>query len=274
MGMEMNMRKTALIGHTGFVGGNLARQHSFDDCYHSRNIDDIAGRSYDLIVCAGAPAQKWLANKDPVSDRAALDRLMTPLRTVQTARFILISTVDVYPSPVDVDEASPIDLTTQHAYGKHRYELEQFVRASFPCLIVRLPGLFGEGLKKNIIYDFLHQNQVANIHAQSSFQFYGLDSLWRDIGIAATSGVDLINFATEPVTVGEVASEAFGFELTQTPPGPPARYDFRSRHAALYGGSGGYLYSRELVLEALRAFVRSERKRLHASSHIQPRLAS
>ena len=48
--------KTALIGSTGFVGGNLQRQAAFDDGYHSRNIESLAGKSYDLIVCAGAPA--------------------------------------------------------------------------------------------------------------------------------------------------------------------------------------------------------------------------
>ena len=36
----------------------------------------------------------------------------------------------------------------------------------------------------------------------------------------------------------------------------PARYDFRSKHAALYGGAGGYLQDRARVLSSLRDFVR------------------
>jgi hypothetical protein len=35
---------TALIGYTGFIGSNLARQFDFDDFYNSKNIDDIAGK--------------------------------------------------------------------------------------------------------------------------------------------------------------------------------------------------------------------------------------
>src|SRR5947209_18546431 len=100
----------ALIGYTGLVGGTLLRQTRFDDLYNRGNIESIAGRSYDLLVCAGAPAQKWLANREPGPDRANLERLMTALATVKARQVVLISTVDVWPIPVDVDEGSRIDV--------------------------------------------------------------------------------------------------------------------------------------------------------------------
>jgi hypothetical protein len=56
---------SALIGYTGFVGSNLDRQHAFDDRYNSKNINAIAGKSYDLIVCAGIQAKKWWASEHP-----------------------------------------------------------------------------------------------------------------------------------------------------------------------------------------------------------------
>ena len=59
---------SALIGYTGFVGGNLLRQFAFTDLYNSTNIETIAGRAYDLIVCAGAPGVMWKANKEPALD--------------------------------------------------------------------------------------------------------------------------------------------------------------------------------------------------------------
>ena len=37
------MATRALIGHTGFVGSNLARQGAFDALYNSSNIESIAG---------------------------------------------------------------------------------------------------------------------------------------------------------------------------------------------------------------------------------------
>lgn len=44
---------SALIGYTGFVGGNLAKQMSFDRVYNSQNIADIEGKQFNLVVCAG-----------------------------------------------------------------------------------------------------------------------------------------------------------------------------------------------------------------------------
>ena len=103
------VKPRALIGVTGFVGGNLQQQMAFDAGFHSRNIDTMAGGDYSLVVCAGAPAEKWRANQAPEADQASLARLTAALEQVQADRVVLVSTVDVYPSPVAVDEAAPID---------------------------------------------------------------------------------------------------------------------------------------------------------------------
>lgn len=247
--------RTALIGHTGFVGQNLARQARFDDRYNSQNIQDIAGQAYDLVVCSGARAEKWLANQEPQRDREGIARLTDCLAKVHANRVILMSTVDVFKSTPGVDEQTPIDRDGLCAYGDNRFELEEFIRQRFSTLVVRLPGLFGTGLKKNIIYDFLHGNQTDRIHHASVFQFYCLDWLWPDIRTADKASLDLVHFATEPVSVGEVAREVFGRKFDNQPPVAPARYDFRSRHAGLFGGRDGYLRNKQQVLEAMRSFV-------------------
>lgn len=245
----------ALIGYTGFVGNNLASQHDFAACYNSTNSAAIAGRHYNLLVCSAAPAEKWKANKDPEHDIATIKGLADRLVSATAEQLILISTVDVYPTPIGVTEASPIDPSLCGPYGLHRHWLEQFVKQHFTTLIVRLPGLFGSGIKKNIVYDFLNNNQVENIHADSIYQFYNLDRLWTDIGTALEHRLELINFATQPVRVHEVVSAAFGFSFDNRPGTPPARYDFRSEHAELFGGHDGYLYDRDTVLNELRDFV-------------------
>jgi nucleoside-diphosphate-sugar epimerase len=255
----------ALIGHTGFVGGTVLRQAPFDAVFNSRNIEDIAGRHYELLVCAGAPGQKWLANKHPASDRGAIDRLIRALARARANFVILLSTVDVFPSPADVDEDTPILAERQQPYGRQRLELERFVADHFPALVARLPGLFGRGLRKNFVYDFLHNNHVGAVHSRSVYQLYDMDKLWDDLLAARAAGLELVHFATEPLSVEEVAREAFGHKFTQEPAGVvPARYDFRSRHAAIFGGADGYLYSRAQILDGLCRFVRSERARLDA----------
>lgn len=62
---------------------------------------------------------------------------------------MLISTIDVFKSPKNVDENAGIDTENLHAYGYNRYQLECWVRENFPdALIIRLPGLFGANLKR------------------------------------------------------------------------------------------------------------------------------
>jgi nucleoside-diphosphate-sugar epimerase len=257
----------ALIGHTGFVGGNLAALHPFNTWFNSKNIEAIRGQRYELLVVSGMPAAKWIANRDPDGDRAVLDRLWGCLRTVHADTVVVMSTVDVYPNPVDVDEDTPINAAAQQPYGKHRLELERLAAAHFPrVLSVRLPGLFGPGLKKNAVYDLLHNNEVHKIPANGVFQFYNLARLWKDVRAALAAGLTLVNFATEPVSVREVAREAFGIDFTNDPGIKPARYDVRTRHAAVFGGRDGYLYSRAQVLGELTAFVAAQRDKLRAAA--------
>jgi hypothetical protein len=247
--------KTALVGHTGFVGSNLLSQSPFTHLYHSRNSADLEGENFDLLVCAGAKAEKWKANQDPAGDADHIHSLIHTLSKSKASEAILISTVDVFPEPVFVDEASEIDVLKQNTYGKHRYELEQFFRSHFPVsLIVRLPALFGKGMKKNAIYDLLHDNQVEKIHPQSRFQFYNLENIWSDIQIARGNGLKLVHFAVEPSSMRAVASDGLGIKLESVPTTEPALYDFRSRFCALWNHTDGYLYSADQTVAALQTF--------------------
>ena len=252
----------ALVGSTGFVGGTLLRHVPFEAQFRSTNAHEMRGRRFDLFVVAGAPAEKWKANKDPDRDRAAIDGLIANVTAVEAAQAILISTVDVYPAPIEVDEDTTIDPAAQHAYGRHRLQLEEAFRAHFPHgLVVRLPALFGTGLKKNAVYDLLHDNEVRKINARGAFQFYDMSRLWEDLQRFTASDVRLINVTTEPVTIADVAREAFGIPFDNDPGTPAARYDVRTRHDRRFGGRGGYLYDRLSVLDAMRRFVEIERSR-------------
>jgi hypothetical protein len=249
---------TALIGYSGFVGGSLLRQASFDDLYNSANIAEVEGQNYELIVCAGAPAVKWQANRQPGADWANLSRLMDHLAKVSAENFLLISTVDVYPAPRGVNEDSAIEASEAEPYGRHRRRLEEFVRGKFArACVVRLPGLFGEGLKKNFIYDLMHENCLHLTHAASVFQFYDLSRLWADLQTALCHGLPLVNFATEPVEARDVAARCFGLSFDNVTAQPPTHYDLRTKYAALFGGRGEYFYSAEETFERIRRFAAS-----------------
>jgi nucleoside-diphosphate-sugar epimerase len=250
--------KSALVGYTGFVGSNLRGQAAFDVLVNSSNVDELRGSSFALVACAGARAEKWKANRDPAGDLAGLERLLSVLREVRADRFVLVSTIDVFEVPAGVDESAPAD--ARHPYGRHRRMLEELCEDRFGAQVLRLPGLFGPGLRKNAVYDLLHDNQVEKIHPDSRYQFYDVRSLWADAEKAHQAGIRLLHLATEPLAMGEIATRCFGRKL-RTPAGAPARYDVRSRHAQLWGGRNGYLRPRDEVLRGLERFVHEEQGR-------------
>jgi nucleoside-diphosphate-sugar epimerase len=248
----------ALIGFTGFVGSNLLNQYKFDRLYNSKNIDQIKGESFDTVYCAGVSAIKWLANKNPEQDLQEINDLICNLDTITTKKFVLISTVDVYPNPIDVDEDSPIDVNTLDAYGKHRLILENYVQKKFEAVIIRLPGLFGKGLKKNVIYDFIHNNCLEMIHQDGVFQFYNLDNLSKDIEMVIKNKISLINFATQSLSIQDLVNHVFYNNFKNKLERAAPFYDFRTKYAYLWNNEH-YMYKREQILLDIKNFVDNSR---------------
>ncbi|MGC6330278.1 Rossmann-fold NAD(P)-binding domain-containing protein [Rhizorhabdus sp. FW153] len=252
--------ENALIGHSGLVGSTLARASHYAACYNSRTIDDMRGGRFGHIVCAGVSAVKWLANKEPEKDLAGIRRLTDVLDTVRADRFTLISTVDVFADPVGVDEStSPAG--NPAPYGRHRFELEQWVASRFPaCRIVRLPGLFGTGLKKNILFDLIHDNGIEGISLDSCFQWYPLRRLADDLARIEAEGRDLVHIAPEPLPTRDIVMRHFPEKAYRLKGDARVRYDFRTLHPDLLGGGHGpYQLSAATVMDELGHFIAESR---------------
>ena len=249
----------ALIGYSGFVGSTLQKQATFESLYRSTNIKDIEGHSFNTVVCAGAPAQKWIANKDSAADLAKIEGLIAHLKTITCKTFVLISTVDVFKSAIEVDENSAIDEDGLNSYGLHRRYLERFVETHFEnYLIVRLPGLIGPGLRKNVIFDFLNNNNLQAIDSRGIFQFYPMINLWYDIQTALNAGLKLVHLTAQPISVADVSLKGLGKPFTQALANPAASYDLRTCYANIFGATGHYQYSARDTIHAVRAYGQSE----------------
>ena len=147
--------RTALVGYTGFVGGNIAASCRFDGLYNSKNINSAFGEKYDLLVYAGVRAEKFLANRNPQGDRAMIRQAFENIKRIDPQKVVLISTIDVYRDTTEKDETSRMLIDNLQPYGKNRLELESLVQGHYDSLVIRLPALFGRGIKKNFIYDSL-----------------------------------------------------------------------------------------------------------------------
>lgn len=148
--------KTAIVGYTGFVGQNLCLSHSFDALYNSKNIGKAYGTSPDLLVYAGIRAEMFTANHYPEQDLANIQEAIENIKRINPKKLVLISTISVYPV-FEGDENTPIDEKQGTAYGRNRRYLEKWVEENIEDYhIVRLPALYGNGIKKNFIYDIIH----------------------------------------------------------------------------------------------------------------------
>lgn len=183
-----------LVGNTGFVGSNLSPQTSFDGLFNSKNIEEAFGISPDILVYSGVRAEKFIANKEPQLDFAIIENAIENIKRINPKKVILISTVDVYPAAINVDENTVIDLETVQPYGKNRLFLERWIEENFnDYLILRLPGLFGENIKKNFIYDIIniipamlsedffqkhrHNSWIVSNYTKQDNGFYKLNSI-------------------------------------------------------------------------------------------------
>lgn len=174
-----NNSLNALIGYTGFVGSNLIH-NNFDifktwDLYRSSNISNIKNKEYNIVICAGVPANKWYANENCFEDLDNINCLLNNLREVKHINtLIVISTIDVYDfknikEHEFFDEQSTICFSNE-AYGKNRLYFEVKCRVLnnvSDVKIIRLPALYGFGLKKNFLYDILHL--VPNVLTESAY---------------------------------------------------------------------------------------------------------
>lgn len=253
--------QNALIGHTGFVGGNLQAQHPEGALFNSKNFRQMENQAFGDVICAGVSARKWWANKNPEEDLVNIQSLMDTLEKASAQRFILISTIDVYPVQQEADEGFDCKEQENHPYGAHRLMFEEFCQSHFSqCFIIRLPGLFGDGLKKNVIFDLLNDNCLEMINPSSSFQYYDLSGLWNDIQTVLKADVRLVNFFTEPVSTVEILDRFFPGKPVGEKPLPEMHYDLRTRHGGVFGQDAPYMCQRDVVLDRLGRFITDDHR--------------
>lgn len=189
--------KIAVIGK-GFVGTNLVTQLcttvSCDvKAYDSKSINWIGEHHYDTVFCAAPSADKWLANARPRDDYELIEKFERQLRFVKCDEFIHLSTIDAgnYGSEL-------------YSYGRNRFALEQFVIYRFAASVIRLPGLFGPGLKKNLLFDIKYnQDYLKNFNLKSTYQFYNINKLLSDVLIRKIPG-QVVTFVNPPLSVKEI----------------------------------------------------------------------
>ena len=247
-------KKIALVGYTGFVGSNLLQFYKFDKLYNSKNFYKAKNKTFDKVFFCGLPANKWMINNNPTQDEETINEIKNILSTIKANKFILISTIDVYENTnQELDEDYKCNPQINHTYGKHRFLFEQYIQTTFTDHhIVRLPALFGKGLKKNIIYDLLNNNNINQIFLDTSFQWYNLDWLYTDINVVVDNNIKICNLFTENIETNDII-KLFSYDLSNNK-SKNIIYNCCTKYGHLFNGNK-YIRNKTFVLDSIKHFI-------------------
>ena len=144
----------------------------------------------------------FLANADPEADLAVMRAARENIRQIAPKRLVLISSIAVLADSRGVYEDSPAqDTEGLPAYGKNRLQLERWVREDFPdALIVRLPALYGIGIRKNFLFD-LHTITPAMLRPEKYSELAAKSPLVKSAYTLADNGFYKLNGTADPAAL-------------------------------------------------------------------------
>jgi nucleoside-diphosphate-sugar epimerase len=177
--------KVFILGGKGFIGSAFVRfceKEEIDyDCIDLDNYEVFKGRECDILINAAGNSKKYLSNERPVKDfRFSLEALLSSFFDLSFGKYVYLSSIDVYTDhedPTRNREDSVIDIGEISNYGFHKYLGEKMVMHYISeWLIIRLGGVLGPGLKKNPVFDLIHDIPLR-VDEESEYQYLSTDYL-------------------------------------------------------------------------------------------------
>ncbi len=172
--------KVGIIGHMGFVGAAFFKAFSEGKGHSVTGIDrqnyaTLRGTRFDILVNCNGNSSKRLAESDPAEDfDANASATVRALLDFPCEHYVHISTVEVYNDKTGQEatrEDVRIDPSGLSNYGFSKYcgELAAMKYAK-SCMVLRLAGMVGPGMKKGPAYDILAQGRLF-ISSKSELHF-------------------------------------------------------------------------------------------------------
>jgi hypothetical protein len=194
-----------------------------------------------------------MVNKNLTADIQNINNIINVISKFHYSKITLISTIDVYnDSPLSSNEDYYPNVS-KLSYGNNRYMFELMVKKMVKyddLKIFRLPALFNSLIKKNVIYDLIHNNNVDQINQNSYYQWYNLDNLYNDINLFSTQypNETLFNLFTEPIYTAEIV-KLFPHYIDKVKNGDFAIYNYKTK----FGDD--YISNKNKVLNEIKQFV-------------------
>jgi hypothetical protein len=244
-----------LIGSTGLIGTTLKQNLTFDFEYNSKSIHEYNPPNGCDLYLSCLPSTKWLVNQKTKDDVENIVDIIKVISQFNYKNIYLISTIDIYgDSPKEVDEDYEPTFKS-FSYGSNRYLFEKMVLQHLKydtIKIFRLPALFSNDIKKNILYDLLHNNNVSMINKNTIFQWYNLNNLNDDIEFFTKEYPNdkIFNLFTEPLGSEEII-DLFPHHKEKTNDSySNIIYNYKTKYTPT-----GYLKSKDVVINEIKKLI-------------------
>jgi nucleoside-diphosphate-sugar epimerase len=242
----------SLVGYSGFIGQQLMRDYEkqIGNIYNSKNIHKLPDINHDTLIIAAPSAVKWQANKNPQDDLAKVSRLIEAVKASTANEVIHLSTCDIFDYSKGNRNFELDETFSDQPYSNHRRLLEDAVKG-LNYRILRLPTVYGHGMKKNILFDLITRNYdyLDTVNPHNQLQWINVNLVQQMIRFVQTQDIKVLNCATQPITNQEVF-DLFKYKSKNYVEKADVVYDMKTTY-----NHWNYLISKKDILEDMRVFI-------------------
>jgi hypothetical protein len=119
--------------------------------------------------------------------------------------------------------------------------------------IVRLPVVYGNELKKNIIYDLINKNQINNINPNDLLQYYPVNKLYLDINFSIKNNLSLVNLSSKPIKSSKIIRIFYKKNIIHKKKKIRRNYNMKTIYSKLWSKKD-YIYTEKYIIDDLTKF--------------------
>jgi hypothetical protein len=218
-----------ILGANGFIGSHLVSV--FPDAVRITRESSLIRGKIETLFIAAPTSRKYQVNRFPSEDLVDVNNILKLIQSSnRVENIVLVSTIDVYSNLESSSEIS--ECKSELSYGGNRHFLEtQLSSLGSNLKICRTGGLFGTGIKKNLMYDLVNRRTefLMNYNMESTYQWLPVDFFIKELLEFSCSDLSLKNIVGEPISVKAVV-QAGGFQIDFGMYGELRSYDVTSNH--------------------------------------------
>ncbi len=192
--------KICIIGHTGFVGQTVYNYLStiYHTCGINTKTTKIPKDHFDITINCAGNAKKYLSEKEPQKDILINAKIFNTILQLKTKKLIHISSI------------SATDLPNNN-YTISKLITEEYSKLYFSnSIILRLGGIIGPNLKKNVVFDIIN-NKKLFVTFNSTYNYISTNAIAKIIEKIIKLNIQnkIINIAAcDSISVSEIITEA------------------------------------------------------------------